>query len=269
VGYKNPSYVTWSGADSLTLVGGCSTYHFNTVLNNVNGRPNHAPICKALDGSYVKLGNGENCTNEMKIDNLEECKLANKEVGVQPVYVTWGGSDGQLPGGCSSVHFNTALGTINSRNDVTPLCKAAYDEFIGGCCGGKNELGNLISCSGHNTRQECLDACITECNGRSNCVSFEMHPQVNPTGCFFSTSCTSNERLTLDCGHDLYIKPSASTENSVASSIVDTSSHQSTIYTFKHGCLLGAALTVWAVYLYNSKKKVEERKPLLFDELEI
>ena len=83
-----------------------------------------------------------------------------------------------------------------------------YTEFVGGCCSGKNELGQDSSLYAYtdDTRPDRIARCSAHCDGISDCVSFELHPQnVATPGCWFSTSCIANEGGS-SCGHDLYIK---------------------------------------------------------------
>jgi len=93
-------------------------------------------------------------------------------------------------------------GTPSPTPSPTPPPGFAYDEYIGGCCSGQNQLGTPLS-------NPTIADCKTYCDSESTCVSFEVYPQSHTTpnfNCWFSTTCAVNEVPALNCGHDLYIK---------------------------------------------------------------
>jgi hypothetical protein len=80
---------------------------------------------------YVWGPNGGNCPDGTTIDNVEECNIAHGSVlYLDPVWVTWTGSDSGLPGGCSYKHFNTNLNTVNTRKNLRPICKSDKRESV-------------------------------------------------------------------------------------------------------------------------------------------
>jgi len=92
----------------------------------------------------------------------------------------------------------------------------AYDEYIGGCCSGQNQLGTPLS-------NPTIADCKTYCDSESTCVSFEVYPQSHTTpnfNCWFSTTCAINEVPALNCGHDLYIKGAPTTGGTTGAAAV-------------------------------------------------
>eukprot|EP00937_MAST-01D_sp_MAST-1D-sp2_P005379 g5379.t1 len=99
---------------------------------------------------------------------------------------------------------------------LSPLNTIDFTEHIGGCCSGRNELGTtVVGASGSDNRAQRIAKCKATCHAMEGCVSFEAYPggpnqpASNAPGCWFSSSCRSNERPNGDCGHDLYINNKA------------------------------------------------------------
>ena len=117
-------------------------------------------------------------------------------------------------GGCKQFE-SKALGKIlYHAGDCTETGKdaPAFQENIGGCCSGRNELGNLgLGYGGSGTRSQRIEECKAMCASKADCVSFEAHPggpnrpESEIPNCDFSLTCKANEYGT-SCGHDLYIK---------------------------------------------------------------
>ena len=96
---------------------------------------------------------------------------------------------------------------------TTTPAAPAFQENIGGCCSGRNELGTLgLGYGGADTRSQRIEECKAMCASKADCVSFELHPggpnrpESEIPGCWFSLTCKANEYPGGGCGHDLYIK---------------------------------------------------------------
>ena len=107
----------------------------------------------------------------------------------------------------------TSTPAPTTTTTTTTPAAPAFQENIGGCCSGRNELGNLgLGYGGSGTRSQRIEECKAMCASRADCVSFEAHPggpnrpESEIPNCDFSLTCKANEYPGGGCGHDLYIK---------------------------------------------------------------